>query len=259
MQKYRIIVPSRRRVTNAKRILSLVPSATIYVDERERKSYAPVVPSGQLKTHRPTTNLPQVRNLLLDTFTEPVIVQLDDDFVGVACQHRRHGRIEKAPDVILDVIENGIQVAEDLDVGLYGWSATMNPMVYFPGDPISFTAPIFSCFITRGSARHRYYDEAVACREDIDITLRSLLRDRIVVADRRFHFHCGEVFSGAGGTVDITSAAQYKKTTQTLVSRWGAYMSASKPSNAVGNKAKRFTKDGVSIRVRRRSHLASAH
>lgn len=261
MESYRIVIPSRRRTKLVQEALKLFPTATVYVDEREEADYKPVVPDGQLVLHAPTRNLPEVGNLMMHDFTEDSIVMIDDDVQGVRIGSEGFRKLHKDPLMLLDVIENGVQIAEDAGVGLFGWSRNANPMHYAMYDPFGVAGPICAVWIRRGPARYRKMDPLCASREDADLVMRTLVEDRIVLFDRRFYFPA-KVFGGAaGGAVDITSNEQYRSATERIMSKWSRYVELTKPSRQreKGNQKSgqlKSNKDGLSIRVQRRNPIA---
>ena len=269
--QYRIVIPSRKRVEKARAVLRLVPTAVVYVDEREYDDYARVLGQAKVVAHAPTENCPAVRNCMQDDFEEPCLVQIDDDLKGVerltipargASKARR--RLVGPPqirhsDTILQIIENGVRVAMDLDVGMYGWNRSGLPLYYFPGEPFLLVAPICNSFLIRGRARWRRFDEDLSGRAALDVVLRALKEDRIVLQDRRFYFNQGSVYSGAGGNVDLLSGEQFAFATREIAKRWPGYIT-DRPKSASslpgGGPGGRITKAGrgMTIRVQRKSN-----
>lgn len=223
MEPYAIVIPSRARAQKAAHALSLIPTATIYVDERERDDYANI-PPDKIRFHRPSKNGPDMRNMLARDFKQPVIIQVDDDLRGVRMASTNFRRLVTDPDVILQIIENGVMIAEDLEIGCFGWGRTGNVMFYKAMDPIAFVHPIFASFGIRGSARHRTFDTTIPGRADVDFTMQALLHDRVVCVDRRFYFDHGPIFTGRGGNVDLIDRNQFEKSTEVLVQRWRRYV-----------------------------------
>ena len=84
MPKVDIVVASRARPFNMKRIMALLPEAKIFVDEREEKAYLKVVPKDQLVLHEPTETCNQMRRLQFsDTRFSDAMCSIDDDFSGI--------------------------------------------------------------------------------------------------------------------------------------------------------------------------------
>lgn len=262
MIDYTIVIPSKGRPKIAAKAMRLLPDANVYVDEREISDYKPYIPTEKLVPHAPTNNLAEVRNLMIRDFSESVLIQSDDDLKVVRVIGDGTSKLIKKPDVIIDVIENMIEIAEDLDIGLFGWNRCSNPMQYFHGDPLALTSPIAGTFGVRGPARYRKLDSTVYPRADFDWVMYAILKDRITLVDRRFYFDHGPVFSGKGGTVDVIKANQFQRATEILIKRWGRYIKADSYSNVAGNMGKSSTrtrsvqnKNGMSIKVRRKNQI----
>jgi hypothetical protein len=75
-----------------------------------------------------------------------------------------------------------------------------------------------------------------------------------VIADNRFYFDHGAVFSGAGGAVDLVTAEMYQRSTKRLKTKWGAYVDPIGKSRSAIN-AKAGNKDRCAMKVRRRSTI----
>ena len=257
MEDYQIVIASRHRAEAAKNALSLLPTAIIYVDEREADDYKAMIPAKSLRFHRPTTSYAEVRNELIKDFDAPCLVHSNDDLIGLRMARTFYSKLLTDPKMLLAVIENGVQAACDLDIGIAGWSRAANPMLYRPFDPMSLCAPIFAVTVQRGPARMRRFDESLAGRADIEFVLRALLHDRIVWQDRRFYFDMGAVFSGAGGNVDIVGEEQYAKSTEAIMKKWYRYVELRTGSMGRGVNAVRANKQGVTLRkFLRRSYIA---
>jgi hypothetical protein len=250
-ESLRVVVPSRRRVKNIPTILSLLPDAVICVAESERADYAAAVPRKQLLCHRDLPGLIAIRNWLNDTIQEDCIVQIDDDLKGIRPLIGKNRR-QTDPDVIDQVIRNQHQVAQDLDISVFCWSRTRNtPMAQPQFQPFRVVGPVSSSFGLRGSARNRRFDPEIPGRADVDFTMQTLLKDRIVLMDMRWHFDHGRVFSGKGGNVGLLSDEDFERATRILYARWGRHLGRSKPGFV-----RKSTSRPLSIKVQRRSDLA---
>jgi hypothetical protein len=157
------------------------------------------------------------------------VVEIDDDLIAVRAwsgEGSRHiwHRLTN-PEDILQIIENGVQIAEDLDISAFGWGKNMNT-AYIKADhkPIVPVALVANAFGVRGKARHRRYDEEMIGRASVDWTLRTLLHDRCVMVDKRVFFDCGAIFGGTGGNAGIFTAKKYEVATKRLKDTWGAHV-----------------------------------
>lgn len=80
---FRIVVPSRKRVESCRRVLGLVPDATICVDEAESDDYAEF--QSRLVTHPRTENMVELYDWMLRHFQEPALAFVDDDVRACTC------------------------------------------------------------------------------------------------------------------------------------------------------------------------------
>jgi hypothetical protein len=153
----------------------------------------------------------------------------------------------------LRIIENSVQIAEDLDVGCFGWGRTANTMFYNAMDPLALVHSIYASFGVRGNGRHRQFDENIPGRADVDFTLQALLEDRIVYVDRRFYFDHGGAFSGSGGSVGLIDRRMYENSTSVLQERWGRYVTVTGRTGASLMAGGAQGVQATHIKVRRRS------
>lgn len=238
----------------------MIPSAIVYVDQREKDEYS-IIPSKSLKLHKPTEGPCEMRNLLIKDFSEDALVQVDDDLKGVRRAWNTK-EIYRDPNIILGIIENGLAIAEDLNLGAFSWSRSPTMFTFkklYQGDGFqkifSFVAPVCATFIVRGPARMRKFDSTFAGRADVDFTFRCLLHDRIICAENRFYFDHGAAFSGRGGCVDLISGEQYDTITQLLKRKWGRYCTLTGKSMSTRRNSK-ATKDRMAFKQIRKSPFA---
>jgi hypothetical protein len=237
-----IVTPSRRRTHNMGTLRLLLPTARVCVDEREFDDYAAVVPPTQLFTHPPLEGLPAVMNWMMDNVPSDILVCIDDDFQGVQVTTGSRRFVTNA-EQILAIIENGAQACRDLGMTTFCWSRTPNTSVIRPDvRPIVPTQLVGSAFGIMGKARTRHYDPAFSGRAAVNWTLTTLLEDRAVLADIRYFFDCGVIFSGRGGNVGVVTPEQFTEASRKLVSKWG---------NALSLKAPGYVKkrDQVALRI----------
>jgi hypothetical protein len=261
------------------RIQRLLPTATIVVDAVEKLDYLAEVDGDRLVTHpgraEGISGLPKVYNWLIDNFTEETLVEIDDDLqaVKIWCGEgsRRVWQSLKNPDDILQIIENGVTIANDLDISTFSWSKTQNAAFGKPDHkPITATGLVANVFGVRGTARNRPYDPEMIGRASPDWTLKTLLEDRFVMIDKRVFFDCGKIFSGSGGNSGSITPEKFRKSTKQLKDRWGKHLSFGGVSGGTGGASgnKKKSKEGalissqqgdrmVSVRVSRHNSAAT--
>jgi len=230
---YRIFVPSKGRPQNMHRIQTLLPTATIVVAQDEYHRYAMEVEAKNLVTHpgasEGVVGLPSVYNWCIEHFDEATVIEADDDLENVFCwtgegSRRNFKKMSDHRD-ILQIMENMVQLAEDLDITAFGWTKSMNAafakMDHRPFHPVGLVSNVFG---VRGAARRRPYDPAMIGRASIDWTLRTLLKDRCVMIDKRVFFDCGKIFGGSGGNAGIVTSEKFRLSTERLKETWGRHV-----------------------------------
>lgn len=220
--KIALVVPSRKRAGNMERIMRLLPTASICVDEREEADYRRVVPKKKLVLHERTSTLGEVRRWILGHYKERIVVMVDDDFRGVNIWVGRRRRMTRDPGAIAQIIETTAQVADDMNVALFGWGRWSGPRDFQSHDPM-----MFRCFLSNAwgvIGREFRIDKRLNLCESVDLTLQNLLRRRIVFVDNRYYFDCGEIWGGAGGLQGIRTADGQEWEKKLMQSRWGKHL-----------------------------------
>jgi hypothetical protein len=214
-------------------VRALLPSALICIEDSEREAYkAAGVPDDKLLLHPKLDppGLPQVINWMQDTVKQPVLIEIDDDFVGVQVNTGSR-RFITEPDEILAILENSARACHDLGLTTFCYSRTPNTTIIRPEErPIVPTQAVCAAFGIMGAARHRRYDTALFGRADVDWALRTLLEDRLVYADIRFYFDTGPAFAGSGGNVGVVQPEQFAIASRALTHKWGNSVSFKAPA-----------------------------
>ena len=243
-----IIVPSRRRPGNMAKLFSLLPAARVLVDKIEEAEYAAVCPPGRLILHPSLDRISKIRNFALDSSDAECVVMADDDLTCVRGLMGSRQRKIVEPEAIARILWNAYQTTSDLNLSLFGFARDVRwaIMAALPHNPYSFVAPAAGCFGIVG--KELRFDDMLVTREDVDVTLQALLKQRILLHDRRFYFDFGRTWKGAGGNQGRRTAEVERIDNERIASKWGSYISFS-------------TKDSkgaaMSIRVKRKSELGT--
>lgn len=156
------------------------------------------------------------------------------------------------PEEILGIIENGARACKDLELTTFCWSATGNRMFLKPDKiPLKPIQPIHHAFGLMGKARTRKWREDLPGRTAVDVTLTTLLLDRLLYADTRFWFDCGAVFAGRGGNVGLVDIERWKNSSRELKRTWGKSVSFTRRQFG-----RRHNVDSMSIQVTRSNPVA---
>lgn len=252
--EYEILVPSRKRVENAVAIQGLLPTAKIFVDERELDDYARHIDKAKIVTHPPTEGFVAVRRAMIEQRSKEAVVMIDDDFRSVISMvGRRPKRITDAG-AILQLIENGVNIACDLNISMYVWNRNANPMQFFAADPFGLVGPASGGIVYRGSKDCKP-DSRLKNYADLDWTLQLLLTDRVVLCERKYYFDFGKVWGGAGGSQGTRTSESEEADRKLLGRKWGGYLVFG--TGGKGKISAKKTVLGMSVRVSRKSSLAS--
>ena len=252
VQPYEIWIPSRRRVPQAVNCARLLPTAKVFVDEREYDDYAAAIPPERIVTHPPSRNAREMRTMAILQCPTPWLIMCDDDLVGVQSLVGRRVRKLDSPGELLQILENMVNVCSDLGVKLFGFNRNPHPGQFSAADPFAFNSPAAACWGICG--KELLPDSRLTTYEDIDLAMACLLKNRVVMSDRRFYWNFGPVWYGQGGCQGIRTSETEETDRLIMRRKWGGWLDLGVSKNSfVGNK----TSFGMSIKVTRKSHLSS--
>lgn len=250
----KVVIPSKNRVdTIATNTLALIPNALVCVEESEIEAYSRVVPHDQLLPHPPLKGLPSIRNWIVANVPDQAIFMVDDDIIGIMCMTGRVYQMYKKPEIVMQIIENCAEVANEIGAPLFGFSQSARPHAFRPFDPFTFNKWIGTAIGVIG--KDVQWDSSFKLRGDVDASLRVLLHNRITFADERFHFLSSQRMKNLGGSTAFRSSEQDNLEIARLRTRWGRFISfgtVAAVANAKNGKAKRTTTFSPSIHVSRR-------
>ncbi len=237
---YRLIIPSRKRSENVPSVRELLPTATWYVDERERDDYASAVPDDLLATHVPVHGYAGVMNKMKEDFSEDALAFVDDDLQGVEIMADGNNCLSASPTETLNYIENMVRVLQDLDL-TWGGCGDM-PTAWIFGSTDNIVKPFKAVGtmggglrIIRGNAKvlQHYPDGG---REDVDHFLEILREDRAMLYDQRVLFTCALDSGNKGGNTGLVSGDEYHQGEERLKVKWGRAVSfkRSAAAHAIG-------------------------
>ena len=208
---FKIVIPSHGR---PQQILKnpLYPLAHVVVrDEATADAYratadkAGVTP-GPFHVTGPLPNISSIRQWILDNLwdaDEPFIFTTDDDLVYVRpTMVWRTERITDAAD-ILAIIQEGYNSAVDAGAGLFGWSNNGSPQRRNAKDPWFFRTYVMGQVGIID--RELRYDPRLYLMEDIDFSLLSMTRSKIIWNDNRWYWYCGPQWSKGGMSASRTT------------------------------------------------------
>lgn len=249
--RIRVCAPSYKRADNV-RTLSYLPYCSIYVAYEEYEEYKKNYPQSDIIQcpEGVQGNLCRVRNYILDNefnMGADVVCIIDDDLRGVARYEMDGGygykehRLNK--DEFLIFIEKYSIMAEDVGAKLWGINCNHDRQSYRHCIPFSFISYIcgpFQCFIKGNACK---YDERLPLKEDYDMTLQQLNKERKVLRINAYHHIC-EQSTMPGGCATYRNMERERQQLLALKRKWGGQIVRIDNNNA--NKG-RTTKMRVNI------------
>ena len=206
------------------RTLKFFPDATVVCHESEEKDYAKV--ARNVVCHD-VKGICAIRQWVLDTFKEEMVVQLDDELKGITSLVGLKTRRIEDPEETLRILENTALATKDIGCSLFGFNRHSKPL-YFSGiSPFLFSGMIV-CAVLGFVGRSLNFDETLVLNSDVDINMQALLQDRVYVCDTRYHFDFGQVNEQKGGLQGTRTEQLELQEQEKIVQKWGRYLSYKK-------------------------------
>ena len=213
---FKVVIPSHGRPA---KILNnpLYPVAHVVVrdyDVRDQYLGAAAragVAHGEFHVTGRLANIAEIRQWILDNLFDdgdPFIFVSDDDLEYVRpTMAWRHKRMTNLDD-ILTIIQESYNAALDAGAGLFGYSNTGAPNRRLVSTPFSLRTYLMGQVGILDHSLH--YDTRLFLMEDVDISVLSLAKSRIVWNDRRYYWHCGKQWSEGGISANRTTERLYE-------------------------------------------------
>lgn len=223
-----INAPSYHR---ADRVLTLqyLPSCRIWVDEGEAESYRKMNEGATIIAcpEGVQGNLCRVRNYILcEEFKRgmDVVLIIDDDMRAI----RRYEMVDGfgyEPHVLTEeeiyvFLEKYSIMAQDVGAKFWGVNCLYDNRAYRHNTPFGFTQYIggpFQCFL---KGNRCWYDENLPLKEDYDMTLQQLNKERVVFRVNSYHYLCDQSKS-KGGCATYRNREKEKQQFDLLQIKWG--------------------------------------
>jgi len=211
-------------------LLKMLPTALIFVADAEADDYLRAgVPKDHLRVHPDLKGLARIRNFIDAKVPNEICVQIDDDLKMVVVWSGGGYRQVTNHEEIDRILYVTAQAATDARVKLFAWGRRGNPAYFFQNNPFSFTNPIAAAFGQIGRTL-RWDDNLIGNLEDTDLTLQSLMKDRIVLIDTRYYFHFGKTWGEKGGAQAIRTQEVRDRDVEYVQKKWGKYLDCTRKS-----------------------------
>ena len=205
----------------------LFPYATLVIPDDEEEVYKhiklhTVLIPAELK------GLSRVRNWVLDNFDEEIVIMVDDDIKSlVFLQYEKNKKIKDSA-YIAQVLINAAIMADDMEVGVFGFNQKWDVRKYDGSLPFKLKTWVGGVIGVVG--RKLRFDEKNMFKVDIDFCLQNLLKNRILFVDNRYSFE-QERDKNLGGNSIFRTEEKVKKEMSYLKKKWKGHISIGKFSN----------------------------
>ena len=193
----------------------------VYVHKKEVDEYAKYMDKKMIKPM--PDSLQGVKKFMYeDTKNEDYTLQLDDDFSGIIYRHEKDEfETITDPDHIKHVVDNGYQVACDLQTPIFFFGGNTDPTSYDPHTHVKLSGyasnhiGIIPEFM--GSIN---YDTRLRMMENEDISLQVKYHKRYVFVDERYNFRFHNPYFQKDAPHEESTNLQ--ECGELLLKKWGA-------------------------------------
>lgn len=218
--------PSYKRAGMVK-TRKLFPDAVLVVNENERDEYLEKE-GGEILAHPDNIrgNMSKVRNFILDKAEDEEIIMMDDDildfhYVEFSREKNSYQNYILEISSLLELIENGFEMARELKTPLWGINVQTDPRFYREYSPVSLKSVILGTFSAhRLIDRSLRYDVRLGLKEDYDFFLQVMYKHRKVLRFNKYSYRCRHI-DLEGGCSSYRMLDEEKKQAELLQDKWG--------------------------------------
>ena len=215
----KIYVPSYKRAGDVL-TRKVIPDSILAIHEFEEKDYKKndggellVIPD-ELRG-----NIAKVRNYILDNANDDKIVMVDDDVRSFG-YHEDCSQHEMDYNKLLDFIDNGYSMCEELGCRLWGINLQSDPKFYRERHPITFLGAVLGTFSCHFKPELRY-DEGLFLNEDYDFFLKNIKKYRKVLRFKKYYY-VADHLNKAGGCGSYRLKDTEIEQAKIMQKRWGS-------------------------------------
>lgn len=222
-ESIKIISPSYKRAGNVRAVDVFQDKLILAVHEFEAEEYRKAYPNNELMVMPDEIggNMAKVRNYMRDHCGSRYMVMIDDDVEEIGF-HEDMKRYPIGLVAIMEFLENGFQMAEDVGTILWGLNLQADPKFYREYSPFSFLSPVlgpFSCHIIDDVNEIRY-DERLGLNEDYDFALQVLHKYHKIFRNNKYYYLAGHL-TEVGGCGAYRVLDEEKRQSEIMLKKWG--------------------------------------
>ena len=188
----------------------------VLVPDDEEALYKAKVKNPILTIPAEVKGLGEVRNWVLEHFSEEIVVMIDDDIARLYCLTGERSLEISDPDEVVQVVINTAVMAKDLGIHVFGFSQT-DIRKYNGTEPFTLASWVGGVI---GVIGRKYTFRKDKYKVDIDYCLQNLLVDRILWQDNRYLFS-QKRDNNKGGNSLFRTETDFNKSVQSLKDKWG--------------------------------------
>ena len=201
-----------------------MPFINVYVDSSEYEDYIKFNPKLEIiKCEEGVQgNVSRIRNYILkkefDNGADAVVL-VDDDLRGVYYWENKKAHLVET-DAFINFIKKYSIVAKEWGAYLWGVNVNQDKQVYreySPFSTLSFVGGPFQVFLKGNNC---WYDERLFLKEDYDMTLQQINKNRIVLRLNKFFYSCRQS-EQIGGCAVQRNYKKEEEQLKLLQSKWG--------------------------------------
>lgn len=222
-EEFQVVIPSRRRVESCRETVKLFRAPLVCVAEAEAEDYRDV--GAPILTHPDSiSGLGRLRQWILDTVPNRVLVQCNDDVEYLICLVGRNERRISEPAAIERLLLNAAEACDALGISCFSFNCTVDVRKERPFLPFGFSRLEGALFGMVG--RKMRFDPAVSQFDDVNLSLECCLKERIIWQDERFAPVHNFQTKGGGNSVS-RGKKQTAEELDYMKARWGHYLGVS--------------------------------
>ena len=205
--------------------LDYLPFCRVYVDGKEYDDYVKANPSGDIVKCPDGVqgNLCRVRNYIIDNELNKnncdAVLIIDDDLKGIFYYEKKE-RVKVEKDDFLVFLQKYTLMAQELGAKFWGVNVNADKQCYreySPFSTVSYIGGPFQCFLKGNNC---LYDESLPLKEDYDMTLQQLNKNRVVLRVNKYFYDCKQS-KQAGGCATYRNSQKEMEQLLALQKKWG--------------------------------------
>lgn len=227
--KISVCIPSYKRPIV--KTLAWIPYAKVYVDRKEVDEYKQTNEGAQIIACDDGVqgNVSRVRNYILNREFEQgadAVCLMDDDLKGIYCYNvNEETGFGYEPELIegeqfLEFAEKWATCCSEWGFKLWGVNVNYDPLGYRHSNPFSTTSMVLGPFCCHLKNDIRY-DERLFLKEDYDLAIQHLNKNRGVLRLNFAHYVC-EQGTNKGGVQAQRNIAREREQFELLQRKWGS-------------------------------------